>query len=69
MSPAFAETADVDVTTTLTECQGGDGQIASPCKISWRPVKLLRRYGDFRFFKIAVAAILNFQFVEILGVG
>jgi len=33
MSFIFAETGNVDITTTLAECQGGDGQIASPCQI------------------------------------
>ena len=38
MSLAFAETANVDVTTTPTKRQGGDGQIGSPCKISRRSI-------------------------------
>jgi len=50
MSPASAETANVDVTTTPTECQGGDAQIVSPYQISWRSVIPLPRYGDFFLF-------------------
>ena len=39
MLPVFAEIANVDVTTTLTECQGGDCQTATPCQISRQLVK------------------------------
>jgi len=28
-----------------------DGQPASPCQISWRSVKPVRRYGDFSIFR------------------
>jgi len=50
MLPACAETASVEVglTATFIECQGGDGQIASPCQISQLSVIPLPRYRDFQ---------------------
>ena len=35
-------------------------QYASPCQIYRRSLKPFRRYGDFRFCKMAAAAILDF---------
>jgi len=58
MSPAFAETANVDVTTTPTQYQGGDGQIASPCQISG--LSIIADMANFQFFKIAAAVILDY---------
>jgi len=52
--------------------KGQEGQNASPGQISSRPVKPLVIYGDFlifRFFKMAVAAILDFKNQGSLGVG
>ena len=61
MSPASAKTANVNVTTTRIECQGGDGQIAPLYHISWRSVKPLFRYGDFWIFpRWRPSAILDF---------
>jgi len=36
-------------------------RIASPSQISWRSVKPLPIYLDFGFFKMAIAAILDFK--------
>jgi len=38
-----------------------EAQYASPCQIYRRSVKPLKRYGDFRFFKMAAGAILDFE--------
>ena len=38
-----------------------EAQYASPCQIYRRSVKPLKRYGDFRFFNMAAAAILDFE--------
>jgi len=41
---------------------GQGGQTASPCKISWRSVKPLLRYGDFSIFPSQrMSAILDLQ--------
>ena len=44
-------------------------QCSSPCEISWKSVKRLRRYYDFKVSKIAEAAILDFHKFKLLGAG
>jgi len=61
-----AETASVDVTATLMDCQGGHSQIASPCQISQRSVIPLPRYRGFRFPRWWLSAILHSKNLVIL---
>ena len=41
--------------------KGQEGRSASVCQISSKSLELRPRYGDFSIFKMAAAAILNFQ--------
>jgi len=48
--------------------KGQEGKRASWCQISWRIEKPFTRYGDFSFYKMAAAAILDFKNLKILTV-
>jgi len=48
------------------DCQGGHGQIASPCQISRRSVIPLPRYRGFRFPRWWLSAILDSKNLVIL---
>jgi len=43
-----------------------EGQGASVCQISSKSLELRPRYGDFSIFKMAAAAILDFQNLKFL---
>jgi len=46
--------------------KGQEGQSASVCQISSKSLQLRPRYGDFSIFKMAAAAILDFQNLKFL---
>ena len=48
---------------------GHDGRTAPHCQISFKSLKPRRRCVNFRFFKIAAAAILDFGNYEFVTVG
>ena len=45
----------------VNDWKGQEGRIASVCQISSKSLELRPRYGDFSIFKMAAAAILDFQ--------
>jgi len=47
---------------------GQAGGTAALCQISSKSLELLPRYGDFSIFKMAAAAILDFQNLQIFNV-
>jgi len=46
-----------------------EGRTASLCQISTKSLQLRPTYGDFLFFKMAAAAILDFRNLKFLTVG
>ena len=48
---------------------GQEGRTTSLCQILWKSLKPRRRYINFRFFKMAAAAIFNFRNLKFLTVG
>ena len=46
--------------------KGQEGRSASVCQISSKSLELRPRYGDFSIFKMAAAAILDFQNLKFL---
>ena len=49
--------------------KGQEGQSASVCQISSKSLELRPRYGDFSIFKMAAAAIMDFQNLKFLMFG